>query len=122
MGAFSFLIEYTKYILGTALGLTLLRFAVALLFLSMRNEMMFIFLSGFMQVLFLLGQLVVFNIVLGGTETIGDEETGFQITISTSGEWLSLIAYGARYIRLHPWIILSAGTGFAALFLSLHFS
>ncbi|NQX63994.1 ABC transporter permease subunit [Paenibacillus qinlingensis] len=91
------------------------------IFPSMRNEMMFIFLSEFMQVLFLLGQLAVFNIVLGGTETIGDEEAGFQITISTSGEWLSLIAYGARYIRLHPWIILSAGTSFALLFLSLQF-
>ncbi|WNR44343.1 ABC transporter permease subunit [Paenibacillus roseipurpureus] len=88
---------------------------------SMRNEMMFIFLSEFMQVLFLLGQLAVFHIVLGGTETIGDEEAGFQITISTSGEWLSLIAYGSRYIRLHPWIILSSGTCFALLFLSLQF-
>ena len=71
--------------------------------------------------LFLLGQLAVFNIVLGGTETIGDEEAGFQITISTSGEWLSLIAYGASYIRLRPWIILSSGTSFAAFFFSLQF-
>lgn len=88
---------------------------------SMRNEMMFIFLSEFMQVLFLLGQLAVFHIVLGGTEMIGDEEAGYSITISTSGEWLSLIAYGSHYIRLHPWIILSSGTSFATLFLSLQF-
>lgn len=87
----------------------------------MRNEMTFMFLSEFMQVLFLLGQLAVFNIVLGGTETIGDSDAGYSITITTSGEWLSLIAYGSRYIRLHPWIILSVGTSFALLFLSLQF-
>lgn len=87
----------------------------------MRNEMLFIFLSEFMQVLFLLGQLAVFNIVLGGTETIGDSDAGYSITITTSGEWLSLIAYGSRYIRLHPWIILSVGTSFSLLFLSLQF-
>jgi ABC-type dipeptide/oligopeptide/nickel transport system permease subunit len=87
----------------------------------MRNEMLFIFLSEFMQVLFLLGQLAVFNIVLGGIETIGDSDAGYSITITTSGEWLSLIAYGSRYIRLHPWIILSAGTSFAGLFLALQF-
>ncbi|MDD9270575.1 ABC transporter permease subunit [Paenibacillus sp. GCM10023248] len=87
----------------------------------MRSEMMFIFLSEFMQVLFLLGQLAVFNLVLGGTETIGDSDAGYSITITTSGEWLSMIAYGSRYIRLHPWIILSAGTSFALLFLSLQF-
>lgn len=83
--------------------------------------MLFIFLSEFMQVLFLLGQLAVFNIVLGGIETIGDSDAGYSIAITTSGEWLSLIAYGSRYIRLHPWIILSAGTSFAGLFLALQF-
>ncbi|MEC0230364.1 hypothetical protein [Paenibacillus alba] len=87
----------------------------------MRNEILFIFLSEFMQVLFLLGQLAVFNIVLGGTEAIGDADAGYSITITTSGEWLSMIAYGSRYIRLHPWIILSVGTSFAILFLSLQF-
>ncbi|MGG1519404.1 ABC transporter permease subunit [Paenibacillus oryzisoli] len=88
---------------------------------SMRSEMLFLFLSEFMQVLFLLGQLAVFHIVLGGTETIGDDDAGYRITLTTSGEWLSMIAYGSRYIRLHPWIILSAGACFAALFLSLQF-
>jgi ABC-type dipeptide/oligopeptide/nickel transport system permease subunit len=87
----------------------------------MRNEILLIFLSEFMQVLFLLGQLSVFNIVLGGTEAIGDADVGYSITITTSGEWLSLIAYGSRYIRLHPWIILSVGTSVALLFLSLQF-
>ncbi|NOV02491.1 hypothetical protein [Paenibacillus planticolens] len=87
----------------------------------MRNEILFIFLSEFMQVLFLLGQLAVFNIVLGGMETIGDSDAGYSITITTSGEWLSLIAYGSRYIRLHPWIILSVGASFSLLFLSLQF-
>jgi len=87
----------------------------------MRNELMFIFLSEFMQVLFLMGQLAVFSIVLGGTETVGDEEAGFKINVSITGEWTSLIAYGAKYIRLQPWIILSVGVSFAALLLSLQF-
>ncbi|MFD0694005.1 hypothetical protein ACFQZT_07870 [Paenibacillus sp. GCM10027628] len=87
----------------------------------MRNELSFVFLSEFMQVLFLMGQLAVFNIVLGGTETIGDDEVGYSINITITGEWCSLIAYGAKYIRLQPWVILSVGGSFAALLLSLQF-
>ncbi|MBD0381954.1 hypothetical protein [Paenibacillus sedimenti] len=87
----------------------------------MRNELMFVFLSEFMMVLFLMGQLAVFNIVLGGTETIGDDDIGYKINVTITGEWSSLIAYGAKYIRLQPWIILSVGTSFAALLLSLQF-
>lgn len=87
----------------------------------MRNELSFIFLSDFIQVLFLMGQLAVFNILLGGMETIGDDDIGYFINITITGEWSSLIAYGARYIRLHPWIILSVGASFAALLLSLQF-
>lgn len=109
-------IEASRLMGGSVLHRTLRH-----LFPCMRNEMLFIFLSEFMQVLFLLGQLAVFNIVLGGTEALGDSDAGYSITLTTSGEWLSLIAYGSRYIRLHPWIILSVGTSFALLILSLQF-
>ncbi|TXK68931.1 ABC transporter permease subunit [Paenibacillus sp. N3.4] len=87
----------------------------------MRNELSFIFLSEFMQVLFLIGQLAIFHIVLGGTETLGSDEAGYFINITLTGEWSSLIAYGSSYIRIYPWIILSVGGSFALLLLSLQF-
>lgn len=90
---------------------------------SMRFELLFQFLSEFVQVLFLLGQLAVFNIVVGGTETLeyGDFGVDYVIPVTITGEWCSLIAYGAKYVRLYPWIIVSAGTFFTAVILALQF-
>lgn len=90
---------------------------------SMRLELLFLFLGEFVQVLFLLGQLAVFYIVVGGTETLeyGDFGVDFVIPITTTGEWTSLIAYGARFVRIYPWIIISAGGFFTAVILALQF-
>jgi ABC-type dipeptide/oligopeptide/nickel transport system permease subunit len=84
--------------------------------------MLFTMLSEFVQVLFLLGQLAVFNIVLGGSETLDwDLGLDYLIHITTTGEWCSLIAYGAQYVRLYPWIILSVGSFYTAAILVLQF-
>jgi peptide/nickel transport system permease protein len=89
---------------------------------GMRLELLFIFLSEFVQVLFLLGQLAVFHISVGGSETLEwDLFSGYYIHITTTGEWTSLIAYGSAYVRLYPWIIVSAGTCFTAVIVALQF-
>ncbi|KIL39697.1 hypothetical protein SD70_18210 [Gordoniibacillus kamchatkensis] len=89
---------------------------------GMRLELMFLFLTEFVQVLFLIGQLAVFHICIGGSETLEwDLFVDYFIPITTTGEWTALIAYGSTYIRLYPWIIISSGTCFAAVILALQF-
>lgn len=89
---------------------------------GMRLELMFIFLSEFVQVLFLIGQLAVFHISIGGSEVLEwDLGVDYFLHMTTTGEWTSLIAYGSTYVRIYPWIVISAGTCFAAVILALQF-
>ncbi|WP_123041033.1 ABC transporter permease subunit [Cohnella candidum] len=87
---------------------------------NMRLELLFLFLSEFVQVLFLMGQLAVFKIMIGGAETL-EVDLGEYMEITATGEWNSLLAYGIEYIRQYPWIILSASTSLFLLILSVQF-
>jgi ABC-type dipeptide/oligopeptide/nickel transport system permease subunit len=78
---------------------------------NMRMELLFAFLAEYVQVLFLMGQLAVLGVFLGGGETLDLDDYGLQMSLTTTGEWCALIAYSAdtRTIRLYPWIVLSVG-------------
>lgn len=73
---------------------------------NMRSEMMFSFLTEYVQVLFLMGQLAVLKIFIGGGEIL-KWDVGVNIPLTTTGEWLSLISYGLPILRVHPWITLA---------------
>jgi peptide/nickel transport system permease protein len=89
---------------------------------NMRAELLFAFLAEYVQILFLMGQLAVLGIFLGGGETLTWDD-GYVISITTTGEWTSLIAYGGntKMIRLYPWVIVSAGAFYTASILILQF-
>jgi peptide/nickel transport system permease protein len=91
---------------------------------SMRLELLYMLISEFIIVLFLMGQLAIFNIIIGGSETLMMSEPGeppYIIYLTTTGEWTSLLAYGAKYIRNFPFILIETGIAFAILILSLQF-
>lgn len=85
---------------------------------NMRVELLFTFLSEFVQVLFLMGQLAVFKVVIGGSDMLQWDDR-YLIDIPRTGEWMALFAYGSEYIRQHPWIMLSAGISLLFLILSV---
>lgn len=82
----------------------------------LRPDMWFALLTDFIQVLFLLGQLAVLNIFLGGGERFvyHDGPPPQFMTLTMTGEWGGMISYGARALRDYPWILFAAG-----LFLTL---
>jgi peptide/nickel transport system permease protein len=92
----------------------------------LRPEILFAFLTELVQVLFLIGQLAVVNVFLGGGENFElDDGSPFSpkiiIQLTTTGEWGGMIAYGIRMIMNYPWILLSAGVFFAVAILILTF-
>ncbi|NQX60633.1 ABC transporter permease subunit [Paenibacillus qinlingensis] len=97
------------------------------IFSNMRVELLYIAISEFIIVLFLMGQLAIFNIIIGGSETLDmvdklvPGEVPYLIYLTTTGEWTSLIAYGAKYIQVYPFIVIDSGIAFALLILSLQF-
>lgn len=89
---------------------------------SMRLELLFMAISEFILVLFLMGQLAIFNIIIGGSETLEWEDgLGYFIHLTTTGEWTSMIAYGAKFIRIYPYMVIETGIAFALLILALQF-
>ncbi|ARU61436.1 hypothetical protein CBW65_10785 [Tumebacillus avium] len=77
----------------------------------LRPEILFAFLTDFVQVLFLIGQLAVVNLFLGGGERVTidpDAMPPISYLMTTSGEWGALIAYGSKMMRQYPWILCSA--------------
>jgi peptide/nickel transport system permease protein len=94
---------------------------------NMRLELLFAGLSEFVQVTFLMGQLAVFKIMIGGTDLLqwGDPEPESMngsvelFYIPRSGEWSSMLAYGLNYVRLYPWIMISVAAGLFLLILSV---
>ncbi|MFD2171955.1 ABC transporter permease [Tumebacillus lipolyticus] len=81
------------------------------LFPHLRPEILFAFLTDFVQVLFLIGQLAVVNIFLGGGEEVPidpDANPPIYYLLTTSGEWGAMIAYGSKMLRNYPWILLSS--------------
>jgi len=86
---------------------------------NMSRELLFVFLSEFVQILFLFGQLAMFKIMIGGTETLIWDDDGTTKILPRIGEWNSILAYGIEHFRQAPWIILSATTGLFMLILSV---
>jgi len=89
----------------------------------LRPEILFAFLSEFVQVLFLLGQLAVVRICLGGGEwlVIDDGPPMVRIMLTTSGEWGGMISYGISTLRSYPWILGFSGLVFTVSVLILSF-
>jgi len=81
----------------------------------LRPELLYGFVTELVQVLFLIGQLAVLSIFVGGSEPFYLDENRMEFLLLTiNGEWGALIAYGTSYIRNYPWIIASP-----ALFLAV---
>lgn len=79
---------------------------------ALAPELLYMLLSEWVQVLFLLGQLAVLGIFLGGSETVNLEDGMPLIQQSPVGEWGAMISYGARFIQFYPHILLGAGLFF----------
>ncbi|MGQ7887158.1 hypothetical protein [Paenibacillus sp. WC2504] len=94
---------------------------------NMRLELLFMAISEFILVLFLMGQLAIFNLIIGGSETLVmvdklvPGEVPYLIYLTKTGEWTAMIAYGAKYIQVYPYIVIESGIAFALLILSLQF-
>jgi len=73
---------------------------------NMRSEIAYMFLTEFLQVLFLLGQLAVLGIFVGGSTRVYSGDT-MQYVTSSTGEWFGLLSYGIQTYRFEPWVILS---------------
>ncbi|KIL37040.1 hypothetical protein SD71_05125 [Cohnella kolymensis] len=87
---------------------------------NMRLELLFTTLSEFVQVIFLIGQLAVFNIIVWGSERIDLDDVGVEaVNLTSHGEWVSLLTYGMTYVRSYPWIIVSAAAALSLLVLSV---
>lgn len=94
---------------------------------NMKLELLFAGLSEFVQVIFLVGQLAVFKIMFGGSERMQwddgqPERQDAMIVIMhvpQKGEWASMLAYGVEYVRMYPWIIISAASCLFLLILSV---
>lgn len=72
----------------------------------MRPELFYGFVTELVQVLFLIGQLAVLSIYVGGSEPLYlDENRMNYLLLTINGEWGAMIAYGTSYIRNYPWII-----------------
>ncbi len=77
-----------------------------------RPELLHGFLTEYVQVLFLVGQLAVLSVFVGGSEPYFVDDMKFFL-ISRNGEWASMIAYGTDYLRSYPWIVAAPGLFFA---------
>jgi|GEM_PF-2926628 len=94
---------------------------------NIRLELLYMGISEFIAVLFLMGQLAIFNIIIGGSDTLvmvdklAPGEVPYMIYLTTTGEWTSMIAYGAKYMKIYPHIVIESGIAFALLILSLQF-
>jgi len=76
---------------------------------NLRSEITFAFLTDFLQVLFLLGQLAVLGIFLSGTTIISNFDESIQIPTSATGEWFAIISYAVGRIRYEPWVFIGVG-------------
>lgn len=92
----------------------------------LRPELLFAFLTELVQVLFLMGQLAILNIFIGGGEKVvladGSRftpEVSFLMT--NSGEWGGMIAYSTKFIREFPWLLVEAAAFLTASILILLF-
>ncbi len=89
----------------------------------LRPDLWFALLTDFISVLFLIGQLAVLNIFLGGGElfVIDDGPPATVMTLTMTGEWGGMISYGSRYLREYPWLIFASGVFLTLSILILSF-
>ncbi|TCZ78885.1 ABC transporter permease subunit [Paenibacillus albiflavus] len=87
---------------------------------NLRTEMFYTFVTEFIQVLFLMGQLAIVNIFIGGGELLKWDD-GIVIPLTTTGEWFSLITFGLPKLRIYPWITLAPMGFFVACLCILQF-
>jgi peptide/nickel transport system permease protein len=87
----------------------------------MRNELIFAFLTELVQVMFLMGQLGVMGIFIFGGEKFDFDPDPYTILLTQTGEWCSILSYGAVMIRMYPWVVFSAGAAFTLTILILQF-
>jgi peptide/nickel transport system permease protein len=92
----------------------------------LRPELLLAFLTEIVQVLFLMGQLAILNIFIGGGEKVvlaeGSKFTAeVAFLMTNSGEWGGMIAYGARFIRNFPFLLVSSAAFLTASILILLF-
>ena len=73
------------------------------------------------QILWLLGQLGIFHIFVGGTIEVYDDMLGVTHYYSETNEWAGLLGYGRRYYRVAPWIVLAPATAFTMGILGFQF-
>ncbi len=71
------------------------------------------------QILWLLGQLGIFHIFIGGTIASYDFETGSMLYYSKTNEWAGLLGTGRKYFLSAPWISFAPALAFAYGILSL---
>lgn len=89
------------------LGATTSRIVWRHLFPHLRPELLYGFVTELVQVLFLVGQLAVLSVFIGGSEPIhlGHETHINFILLSMTGEWGAMIAYGIGYISSYQWLV-----------------
>jgi peptide/nickel transport system permease protein len=87
----------------------------------MRQEMIYSFLTELVQVLFLMGQLAVMGIFIFGGAKFDFDPDPYSLLLTQTGEWCSILSYGAVMIRLYPWIVFSAGAAFTLSILIVQF-
>ncbi|TCP54639.1 ABC-type dipeptide/oligopeptide/nickel transport system permease subunit [Tumebacillus sp. BK434] len=73
----------------------------------LRPELLYGFVTELVQVMFLIGQLAVLSVFVGGSEPfhLGEKTHIDFILLSTTGEWGALIAYGIKYINSYQWLV-----------------
>lgn len=72
------------------------------------------------QILWLLGQLGIFHVFVGGTIEIYSFEHGWQFN-SMTNEWAGLLGYGKRYFLAAPWIVFAPALAFVYGILGFQF-
>lgn len=87
----------------------------------MREEILFAFLTELVQVMFLMGQLGVMGVFLFGGEVFDFSPDPYTLLLTQTGEWSSILSYGAVMIRMYPWIVVSAGVAFTLSILIIRF-
>ena len=88
---------------------------------NLRAELLYMFLSELVQVMFLLGQLAVLGIFLGGASIVNLEDGMPTVRTSPTGEWCAMIAYGSRFIQFHPQILLGTALFFTLTVIVIKF-
>lgn len=87
---------------------------------NLKSEMLYAFLTDYVQVLFLMGQLALLNVFIGGGELL-KWDVGITIPMTTSGEWFALIAQGLPKLRIYPWLTVAPMAFFVACLFIIQF-